>query len=61
MRIKTLVASAYAAYLARRRAEFDINMRRIKARYPILQRVVPIHPTVSELIPTVLGDLKPAG
>jgi pyruvate/2-oxoglutarate dehydrogenase complex dihydrolipoamide dehydrogenase (E3) component len=23
-------------------------------------RAVPIHPTVSELIPTVLGDLKPA-
>jgi pyruvate/2-oxoglutarate dehydrogenase complex dihydrolipoamide dehydrogenase (E3) component len=28
--------------------------------YPALQRTVPIHPTVSELIPTVLGDLKPA-
>jgi len=28
--------------------------------YPTLQWAVPIHPTVSELIPTVLGDLKPA-
>jgi len=28
--------------------------------YPVLQRAVPIHPTVSELIPTLLGDLKPA-
>jgi pyruvate/2-oxoglutarate dehydrogenase complex dihydrolipoamide dehydrogenase (E3) component len=27
----------------------------------VLQRAVPIHPTVSELIPTLLGDLKPAG
>ena len=27
--------------------------------YPTLQRAVPIHPTVSELIPTLLGDLKP--
>jgi pyruvate/2-oxoglutarate dehydrogenase complex dihydrolipoamide dehydrogenase (E3) component len=27
--------------------------------YPALQWSVPIHPTVSELIPTVLGDLKP--
>jgi pyruvate/2-oxoglutarate dehydrogenase complex dihydrolipoamide dehydrogenase (E3) component len=27
--------------------------------YPTLQWAVPIHPTVSELIPTVLGDLKP--
>ncbi|MBP2227856.1 pyruvate/2-oxoglutarate dehydrogenase complex dihydrolipoamide dehydrogenase (E3) component [Azospirillum agricola] len=26
-----------------------------------LQRAVPIHPTVSELIPTLLGDLRPAG
>ena len=30
------------------------------APYPTLQWAVPIHPTVSELIPTVLGDLKPA-
>ena len=28
--------------------------------YDIFQRAVPIHPTVSELIPTLLGDLKPA-
>ena len=26
--------------------------------YPVLQWSVPIHPTVSELIPTVIGDLK---
>jgi len=30
-----------------------------KAPYTTLQRAVHIHPTVSELIPTVLGDLKP--
>jgi pyruvate/2-oxoglutarate dehydrogenase complex dihydrolipoamide dehydrogenase (E3) component len=30
-----------------------------KAPYPTLQRSVNIHPTVAELIPTVLGDLKP--
>ncbi len=29
------------------------------ATAPTLQWAVPIHPTVSELIPTVLGDLKP--
>jgi pyruvate/2-oxoglutarate dehydrogenase complex dihydrolipoamide dehydrogenase (E3) component len=28
--------------------------------YTTVQRAVPIHPTVSELIPTLLGDLKPA-
>ena len=27
--------------------------------YDVLQRAVPIHPTVSELIPTLLGDIKP--
>jgi pyruvate/2-oxoglutarate dehydrogenase complex dihydrolipoamide dehydrogenase (E3) component len=27
--------------------------------YDVMQRSVPIHPTVSELIPTLLGDLKP--
>jgi pyruvate/2-oxoglutarate dehydrogenase complex dihydrolipoamide dehydrogenase (E3) component len=30
-----------------------------KAPYTVLQRAVHIHPTVSELIPTVLGDLEP--
>jgi pyruvate/2-oxoglutarate dehydrogenase complex dihydrolipoamide dehydrogenase (E3) component len=28
--------------------------------YTVLQNAVPIHPTVSELIPTLLGDLQPA-
>jgi pyruvate/2-oxoglutarate dehydrogenase complex dihydrolipoamide dehydrogenase (E3) component len=28
--------------------------------YEVLQRAMPIHPTVSELIPTLLGDLRPA-
>jgi pyruvate/2-oxoglutarate dehydrogenase complex dihydrolipoamide dehydrogenase (E3) component len=27
--------------------------------YTVLQRAVPIHPTVSELIPTLLGEMKP--
>jgi pyruvate/2-oxoglutarate dehydrogenase complex dihydrolipoamide dehydrogenase (E3) component len=30
-----------------------------KAPYTTLQRAVHIHPTVSELIPTVLGELSP--
>jgi len=37
-----------------------LDMMNAKAAYPTLQWAVPIHPTVSELIPTVLGDLKPA-
>lgn len=30
-----------------------------KAPYTVIQRAVHIHPTVSELIPTVLGELGP--
>src|SRR5262249_43028175 len=30
-----------------------------KAAYTIMQRAVHIHPTVSELIPTMLGELRP--
>ena len=29
------------------------------APYTVLQRAVPIHPTISELIPTLIGDLQP--
>jgi pyruvate/2-oxoglutarate dehydrogenase complex dihydrolipoamide dehydrogenase (E3) component len=36
-----------------------LDMMNAQAAYPVLQWAVPIHPTVSELIPTVLGDLKP--
>ncbi len=32
-----------------------------KAPYTVIQRAVHIHPTVSELIPTMLEDLKPLG
>ncbi len=30
-----------------------------KAPYAMLQRTMPIHPTVSELLPTLLSDLQP--
>jgi pyruvate/2-oxoglutarate dehydrogenase complex dihydrolipoamide dehydrogenase (E3) component len=36
-----------------------IDMMNAGAPYPVLQRAVPIHPTVSELIPTMLGELQP--
>jgi pyruvate/2-oxoglutarate dehydrogenase complex dihydrolipoamide dehydrogenase (E3) component len=36
-----------------------LDMMNARADYPTLQWAMPIHPTVSELIPTVLGDLKP--
>jgi pyruvate/2-oxoglutarate dehydrogenase complex dihydrolipoamide dehydrogenase (E3) component len=37
-----------------------LDMMNAGATYPVLQWAVPIHPTVSELIPTVLGELKPS-
>lgn len=37
-----------------------IDVMNADAPYTKLQRAVPIHPTVSELIPTVLGDMQPA-
>ncbi len=36
-----------------------IDIMNADAPYDVLQRAVPIHPTVSELIPTVLGELEP--
>ena len=36
-----------------------IDMMNAGAPYTVLQRAMPIHPTVSELIPTMLGDLQP--
>ena len=30
-----------------------------KAPYTVMQRAMHIHPTVSELIPTMLGELRP--
>jgi hypothetical protein len=29
-----------------------------KASYTVMQHAMHIHPTVSELLPTILGDLK---
>jgi pyruvate/2-oxoglutarate dehydrogenase complex dihydrolipoamide dehydrogenase (E3) component len=36
-----------------------IDIMNAGVSYTVLQRAVPIHPTVSELIPTLLGDLQP--
>ena len=37
-----------------------LDMMYAKAPYTVMQRAVHIHPTVSELLPTILGELKPA-
>ncbi|MGH9175486.1 MAG: FAD-containing oxidoreductase [Vicinamibacterales bacterium] len=36
-----------------------LDMMNAGVTYDVLQRAVPIHPTVSELIPTILGELRP--
>ena len=36
-----------------------LDMIYAKAPYTVIQRSMPIHPTVSELLPTVLADMKP--
>jgi pyruvate/2-oxoglutarate dehydrogenase complex dihydrolipoamide dehydrogenase (E3) component len=36
-----------------------LDMMNAGVTYDVLQNAVPIHPTVSELIPTLLGDLRP--
>lgn len=36
-----------------------IDVMNASAPYTVLQQAVPIHPTVSELIPTILGEMKP--
>ena len=36
-----------------------LDLMYAKAPYTVMQRAVHIHPTVSELLPTMLGDLKP--
>jgi pyruvate/2-oxoglutarate dehydrogenase complex dihydrolipoamide dehydrogenase (E3) component len=38
-----------------------LDLMYAKAPYTTIQRAVHIHPTVSELIPTMLGELKPLG
>ena len=36
-----------------------LDLMYAKAPFSVMQRAVHIHPTVSELLPTMLGDLKP--
>ena len=36
-----------------------LDLMYAKALYSVMQRAVHIHPTVSELLPTILGELKP--
>jgi hypothetical protein len=46
------------AWVATRPSTASSTMMNAGSTYPVLRWAVPIHPTVSELIPTVIGDLK---
>jgi hypothetical protein len=37
----------------------SLDVMYAKAPYTVIQRAMHIHPTVTELIPTMLGELKP--
>ena len=37
----------------------DSRLMYAKAPYTVMQRAMHIHPTVSELVPTMLGELRP--
>jgi pyruvate/2-oxoglutarate dehydrogenase complex dihydrolipoamide dehydrogenase (E3) component len=39
--------------------EIVMDVMYAKVPYTVLKRVVHIHPTLSELIPTMAGDLQP--
>jgi pyruvate/2-oxoglutarate dehydrogenase complex dihydrolipoamide dehydrogenase (E3) component len=36
-----------------------LDLMYAKAPYTVMQKAMHIHPTVAELLPTMLGDLKP--
>ena len=36
-----------------------IDLMAARAPYTVLQRTMHIHPTVAELLPTMMGELKP--
>ncbi len=36
-----------------------LDLMYAKAPYTVMQRAMHIHPTVSELIPTMLGEMRP--
>jgi pyruvate/2-oxoglutarate dehydrogenase complex dihydrolipoamide dehydrogenase (E3) component len=38
-----------------------LDMMNARAPYPVLEWAVPIHPTVSELIPTLVEEMKRVG
>jgi pyruvate/2-oxoglutarate dehydrogenase complex dihydrolipoamide dehydrogenase (E3) component len=42
-----------------KRGFIEVDLMYANAPYTVMQRAVHIHPTVSELLPTMLGDLKP--
>ena len=57
---KQILGAAILGIGRRRGRPRVLDVMYAEAPYTVMQRAVHIHPTVSELIPTLLGDLKPA-
>lgn len=53
---KAMVASAYAAHLAHRAADYGVVALAISTD---MKAAMHIHPTLAELLPTIVGELKP--
>ena len=58
-RTAAVVASVPVETNRSRRIDGIIDAMNARMSFTALQWAVPIHPTVSELIPTVIGDLRP--
>jgi pyruvate/2-oxoglutarate dehydrogenase complex dihydrolipoamide dehydrogenase (E3) component len=56
---KMIVGAALLGIEADEAVHSILDIMYAKAPYTVIQRAMHIHPTVSELIPTLLGDLKP--
>ena len=54
-----LGASFLGTQQATRSSTRVLDVMYAKAPYTVIQRAMHVHPTVSELIPTMLGALKP--
>jgi len=57
---KALLGAAFLGIEADEAIHGVLDVMYTRAPYTTLQRSVGIHPTVSELIPTILGELAPA-
>ena len=56
---KQILGAAFLGLAGDEAIHCVLDVMYAKAPYTVIQRAMHIHPTVSELIPTMLGELKP--